>query len=95
MYVRVWQYDVDPDDVDRFVAAYAGEGDWAVLFLRGAGYAGTELYRDVDDPTRFLTVDRWASEADWLAFRRERAAEYEALGARLEPLSLRQQELLG
>ena len=95
MYVRVWQYEVGPRDADAFVAAYGAEGDWALLFRNGPGFERTDLYRDDADPTRFLTVDHWVDEPAWLAFRRGFAAEYDALGVRLEPLSRRQQELAG
>ena len=94
MYVRVWEYDVDPGQVDAFLAAYGAEGVWAELFRRGHGYAGTELYRNIGDPTRFVTVDRWSSAAAWAEFLEQHGAPYEALDARLAPLSRAERALI-
>ena len=93
-YIRVWEYEVSAAHVDAFVAAYGGDGEWVQLFRRGQGYAGTQLYRGVDAPARFLTVDRWSDEASWRAFLSGFHAEYEVLDARLEGLSLRERPLL-
>ena len=87
MYVRVWQYDVAPDHVDAFVAAYGGDGEWARLFGTADGFAGTSLYRDVDAEGRFLTVDRWDDEASWRVFLDGSCPAYEALDARLAHLA--------
>ena len=94
MYVRVWEYDVDAGQADAFVAAYGAGGDWAELFLRGRGYAGTELYRHTDDRTRFVTVDRWSSAAAWTEFLEQQREPYDALDARLAGLSLAQRALI-
>jgi heme-degrading monooxygenase HmoA len=56
-------------------------------FRRSSGYAGTELYRSTDVPERFITVDRWANEADWESFLAEWGEAYEALDVRLEGLA--------
>ena len=93
MYVRVWEYDVDAGQADAFVAAYGADGDWAELFRRGRGYAGTELYRHADG-SRFVTVDRWSSVADWEEFLERHRAAYGALDARLAPLSREQRALI-
>jgi heme-degrading monooxygenase HmoA len=68
VYVRVWEYRVPPDLVDRFADAYGADGAWGSLFARAPGLAGTELFRAVESADRFLTVDRWQTERDWHAF---------------------------
>ena len=83
----MWEYDVAPDHVDAFVAAYGGDGEWARLFGTAAGFAGTSLYRHVDAGGRFLTVDRWDDEASWRAFLDGSRPAYEALDARLAHLA--------
>ena len=93
MFVRVWEYPVDAGQADAFAAAYGSEGDWAELFRRGRGYVGTELYRHADG-ARFVTVDRWSSAADWAEFLEQHRAPYEALDARLAPLSRAQHALI-
>jgi heme-degrading monooxygenase HmoA len=76
VFLRVWQYDVWPAHVAAFEAAYGPGGTWARLFRLAHGYAGTELYRGVGSPTRFLSVDRWHSEADWHRFLADHEAAY-------------------
>jgi heme-degrading monooxygenase HmoA len=90
VFVRVWEYEVPADAVPAFRAAYSSHGDWAELFARAAGYLGTELYGDPDRSGRFLTVDRWRTEQDWLAFQKGFGVDYEALDARLDRLSARE-----
>jgi heme-degrading monooxygenase HmoA len=93
VFVRVWEYDVPADAVSAFRAAYSAHGDWAELFGRAAGYLGTELYQDPHGSRRFLTIDRWRTEQDWLAFREAFGVAYEALDARLEGVSARETSL--
>jgi heme-degrading monooxygenase HmoA len=87
VFVRVWDYEVPADAVPAFRTAYSSHGDWAELFGRAAGYLGTELYHERDGGGRFLTIDRWRTEQDWLAFRETFLADYEALDARLDGLA--------
>src|SRR3954453_4667863 len=49
VYIRVWEYRIDAEHVEAFLAAYGSDGEWARLFQRGPGYVGTELYRSTDD----------------------------------------------
>ena len=94
MYVRVWQYEVHPDAVAEFIAAYGPGGDWAELFAGGEGYRGTELFRSTSAPTRFVTIDRWASQDEWDRFRADWTEAYAALDARLDRLTSRQEDLV-
>lgn len=94
MYVRVWEYDVDPGQLDAFLAAYGADGDWDELFRRGRGYSGTELYRNTDDGARLVTVDRWSSAAAWAEFLEQHRASYDAIDARLAPLTRAQRALI-
>ncbi len=52
------------------------EGEWAQFFRQGAGYIGTELLRDVEEPDRYLVIDRWESIDAYNRFSREHQAEY-------------------
>ena len=92
-YAYVWEYLVRPDAVDDFESAYGPDGDWVRLFRRHEGYVRTELLRDLDDPTRYLTVDSWTSRAAYEAFRESAAADFAALDARCERLTLRETPL--
>lgn len=66
MIALVFSYEVR--DAAQFEAAYGPEGDWAGFFAQGDGYIGTELLRDVEQPGRYLVVDRWESAEAYNAF---------------------------
>jgi heme-degrading monooxygenase HmoA len=70
----VFAYDVRSPD--EFEAVYGTDGDWAQFFRNGAGYIGTELLRDVEQPGRYLVVDRWESREAYNAFVSEHRDEY-------------------
>jgi len=79
MFVVVWQFEIAEDKMAAFEAAYAPAGAWAQLFRLSPDYAGTELLRDAYVPGNYLTIDRWASEEAFRAFRKEHDAAYETL----------------
>jgi len=83
MYARVWEYEVQAGEVDAFVSAYRAKGAWAQLFARAEGYAGTQLFRDVDRPSHFLTVDLWTDVACWQGFLNRWGNDYGELDHRL------------
>jgi heme-degrading monooxygenase HmoA len=70
----VFRYDAR--DPAEFEQAYGPEGDWAGFFSQGEGYIGTELLRDVDEPDRYLVIDRWQSIEAYNAFVSEHQAEH-------------------
>jgi heme-degrading monooxygenase HmoA len=94
VYLRIWEYEVAPDAVERFAVAYAADGDWARLFARSEGFLGTELLRDTHTGVRFATIDRWRDEADWTAFLGRWEEAYQALDRSLAPLTRGQTLLL-
>jgi heme-degrading monooxygenase HmoA len=63
-------------DADDFKRAYGPEGEWAQFFRQGQGYIGTELLNDVEEPERFLVIDRWESIEAYNGFIAERQEEY-------------------
>src|SRR4029079_996852 len=63
----------DPEEFER---AYGPEGEWAEFFDGGSGYVGTELLRDVENPGRYLVVDRWESREAYQAVVEEHRDEY-------------------
>jgi heme-degrading monooxygenase HmoA len=92
-YAYLWSFQVAPQCQAEFERIYGPDGDWAQLFRRAAGYRGTWLLRDVAEPGRYVTVDRWQDEAAWQSFRTRFAAEYQALDQRCEGLTLQEQAL--
>lgn len=90
MFVVVWQFEVAEDKIRAFEAAYGPEGEWAQLFRTSPKYAGTELLRDAYVPGGYLTIDRWASEVDFRAFRKDHDKEYEVLDRACDPLTAKE-----
>jgi hypothetical protein len=85
-FAYMWEFRVDHNFVDKFMALYWPSGEWIRLFRRGQGYSHTELHCDVSDQFRFVTVDYWASEDHCRRFRSQYAAQIEEvdqLGERL------------
>jgi len=92
-YVYLWEYRVAPERAAAFERVYGPDGDWVRLFQQAAGHLDTLLLRDHADPQRYVTVDRWRSQAAFATFRSRFAAEFEALDARCEELTLEEREL--
>jgi heme-degrading monooxygenase HmoA len=90
MFVVVWQFEVAEEKIAAFEAAYGPEGAWAQLFRTSPDYLGTELLRDAYVPGCYLTIDRWASEQEFRAFRKVRDIEYESLDRSSDALTSRE-----
>jgi len=93
IFVYFWEYRVRPGAEREFARHYGPDGTWVRLFRLGAGYLGTELLRDRRAPDRYLTVDRWASEAAFREFRERFAAEFDDLDQRCAALTIRETAL--
>jgi len=63
-------------DQEAFGLACGPEGEWAQFFRQGRGYVGTELLQDVEEPDRYLVIDRWESIEAYTAFLAEHQDEY-------------------
>jgi heme-degrading monooxygenase HmoA len=70
----VFRYEVR--DVEEFARAYGPNGEWAQFFRQGDGYIGTELLHDVEEPERYLVIDRWESADAYNAFLAANNDEY-------------------
>jgi heme-degrading monooxygenase HmoA len=90
MFVVVWQFEIAEEKVAAFEASYGPAGAWAQLFRISPQYLGTELLRDAYIPGTYLTIDRWASEEGFRAFRREHDPEYESLDRLCDDLTSRE-----
>jgi heme-degrading monooxygenase HmoA len=90
MFVVVWQFEIAEDKIPAFEAAYGPDGAWAKLFRTATSYIGTELLRDAYIPGAYLTIDRWASEADFRAFRKQHDQDYELLDRQCDSLTSRE-----
>jgi len=94
MFVIIWQYQAKADRVSEFEKIHASDGAWAELFQKAEGFLGTELVRHHENPTRFLTIDRWTSRQAHEAFLTEWKQAYQALDAQCEGLT-EKERLLG
>ena len=90
MFVVVWQFEISEEKIAAFEAAYSPQGAWAQLFGASPEYRGTELLRDAYIPGNYLTIDRWASEEAFRAFRKDHDAEYEKLDRACDDLTSRE-----
>jgi heme-degrading monooxygenase HmoA len=90
MFVVVWQFEIAEEKVPAFEAAYGPDGAWAQLFRSSPDYRGTELLRDAYIPGLYLTIDRWASEDTFRAFRKDHDAEYETVDRACDALTTRE-----
>ena len=90
MFVVVWQFEIAEEKVTAFEAAYGPEGAWARLFRTSPSYLGTELLRDAYVPGNYLTIDRWASEQDFRAFRKDHDPDYETLDRACDAFTTRE-----
>ena len=74
MIALVFRYEVrDPEEFER---VYGPVGEWAEFFRRADGYIGTELLRDLEEPERYLVIDRWEAVDAYNAFLAEFQEEY-------------------
>lgn len=86
-HILIWEFHAPAMRIAEFEEAYGVDGPWAALFRRAPGFLGTQLLRCTDQPGRYLTIDRWESEAAFDAFTRDFGAEYQALDKALEGLA--------
>jgi heme-degrading monooxygenase HmoA len=90
MFVVVWQFEIAEEKIPVFEATYGPDGSWAQLFRSSPNYLGTELLRDAYVPGSYLTIDRWASEEDFRAFRKQHDQAYEGLDRSCDDLTTRE-----
>ena len=74
MIALVFSYEVR--DAGAFERAYGTGGEWEEFFGTAPGFIGTELLRDVEQPGRYLVIDRWESPEAYNTFANENRDEY-------------------
>jgi hypothetical protein len=72
---------VKEENRGQFELAYGPGGAWSKLFAQCPGFRGTTLLRDTKNPRRYLTIDLWDTEAQWLQALLERRDDYSGLEA--------------
>ena len=86
-HVVVWEFLVVAGREADFEDTYGPRGEWAQLFAASNDFLGTELLRNSLQPSRYVTLDRWTSEAGFSRFHEAHAAAYAALDAECERLT--------
>jgi heme-degrading monooxygenase HmoA len=92
-YVIVWEFRVRRGRAKQFEEAYGPHGEWVRLFRQDPAFIRTELIQDVHDASRYLTLDFWASEEAYQAFRESRRDEYKFIDARCEQTTKEEREV--
>lgn len=86
-FIAVWEFYVRSDKRRAFERAYGPSGDWVQLFRRAEGYIRTELFRDPNNPGRYITLDFWTTRLAFQKFKRRNIAAYNALDRKCESLT--------
>jgi heme-degrading monooxygenase HmoA len=86
-YVIVWEFRVRRGKAKQFEKAYGPHGEWVRLFRQDPAYIRTELIRDVHHAGRYLTVDFWASEGAYQAFRESHRDQYKIIDTGCERMT--------
>jgi heme-degrading monooxygenase HmoA len=84
MIATIWRFRVPAAAIEAFERAYGPNGDWAELFARAPGYAGTDLLKVHGEEGSYLTIDRWVTQDDFEAAKKMLAPGYAALDRRCE-----------
>lgn len=92
-YAYVWEFEVKPEEEDRFLEYYGPSGVWVRLFEKADGFVETLLLRDKEQPYRYLTIDRWTSASAHEAFRVRFAPQYAAIDRVCEGLTTSEKSL--
>jgi heme-degrading monooxygenase HmoA len=93
-YTSLWEFIVEPEQVEEFERHYGSEGSWVALFRQAPGYIQTLFLRDSMASHRFVTIDRWESADAHRNFPSAFSVQYADLDRRCERLTTRE-TLLG
>ena len=86
-YTCLWEFEVRPERQVEFEQHYGRDGSWTRLFRQSNDFIETLLLKDISNPGRYITVDRWRSKEAYLAFRSNYANQYIQLDKTFNQLS--------
>ena len=93
MFLVLWEYEVKPGCEERFEKVYGPAGDWAQLFRSDSHYQETRLLRDPFRLNVSLTLDFWTSRESYEQFMASHTAEYRAIDAAGENLTVKERRV--
>jgi hypothetical protein len=83
-YVRICEFRARPGLEQEFERIYSPEGDWVQLFRKSKSFLRTELNCDLEAKGRYVTVDYFTSQPDYLQFLEQFREDYARLDQRCE-----------
>jgi heme-degrading monooxygenase HmoA len=86
-FIVIWEFQVAREAQPAFEKVYGSAGDWAAFFRLSRDYRGTQLFRDLNRPGRYLTFDRWSSRKALHQFKQAHQARYDAFDKQCEGLT--------
>ena len=87
IYVYVWRFEIKAGHEVWFERIYGANGDWVRLFRLAEGYLSTELFKDLNRPGHYWTIDKWVSESSYETFRKAFISEFNQLDQSCEQLT--------
>ena len=94
LFIVAWAFEVKPQHQRDFEHAYGPNGGWVRLFRSSDGYIKTELHRDPERSSRYITLDFWRTREQYEAFREQSKSAYQDIDARCERLT-ENEEVIG
>ena len=93
MYCYIWEYSVEAQFQAKFETLYGPNGAWVELFKTDPSYIRTELFRDLSNPFRYVTIDYWISKGACITFRKKNRSTFDAIDADGDRLTLDETKL--
>lgn len=79
MYSIIWSYKVVSGKENEFEKMYGEEGEWVKLFRKYPDYIKTELHKNLDENSHYITIDNWTSKESYNKFRDQAGSEFEVI----------------
>jgi heme-degrading monooxygenase HmoA len=90
MVAYVWEFYVLSQNRAQFEKEYGPNGSWIRLFRGASGYTETMLLRDISNPLRYVSIDRWDSATAYESFRSRYSSQYQDLDLLCEGFTTRE-----
>ncbi len=91
-FLIIWQFQVREGMEKRFEKIYGPHGDWVQFFVQANAYVTTELVHRPNSRS-YLTLDFWASETAYDAFRKQHRTEYTTIDLKCEGMTENEREI--
>jgi len=89
----MWEFRVRKGMKKHFEEVYGSDGDWVKLFEQDESFIKSELVHDAKVERTYVTLDFWASQQAYDAFRKQHVAEYRTLDQKCEKMTDSEREI--